>query len=100
MNQLPWLFIGVFAAAATFISVTTTDDQIGIISGLFGTLSALTFAYHSLSVTVYSQGTEFVSRYPELAVFGLALAAPNLLVALTGPLAIVRDREQLQDEVQ
>jgi len=100
MNQLPWLFIGTLAAAATFISVTTTDDQIGIISGLLGALTGFTFAYHSLSVTVYSQGTAFVSRYPELAALGLALAAPNLFVALTGPLEIVRDRDQLQNEVQ
>lgn len=100
MNQLPWLFIGLLAAVATFLSVTTTDDQTGIISGLIGTLTWLTFSYHSLSVTVYSNGTEFVSRYPELAALGVALAAPNLFVALTGPIALVGDREEISQEVQ
>jgi len=100
MNQLPWLFIGTLAVGATVISVTTNDDQIGIISGLFGTVLSLTFAYHSLSVSVYSQGTEFVSRYPELAVLGLALAAPNFFVALTGPLELARNRDEIQQEVR
>lgn len=99
MNQLPWLFIGALAACATYISVTTTDDQTGIISGLFGTLAALTFAYHSLAVTVISNGSVHVSRYPELAVLGLALASPNLFVALTGPLAIAADPDKIREEV-
>lgn len=101
MNELAWILLGVIGAGATFVSVTTDNDQIAILSGLVGTLSWLLFAYGALGVTTIDQsGTLHTSRYPALAAYGVAMAIPNFFVALTGPLEILNNREQLKQEVR
>lgn len=101
MQVLAWLFVGLIGAGATFVSITTTDDQVAIISGLIGVFAWILFAYIALSVTTYDQaGTLHTDRYPAMTAFGLLMAMPNLFVALTGPLEIVRNRDELRSEVQ
>lgn len=100
MNPTAWIFVGVIGAASTYISLTTESDDLAIIAGLIGTLSWLLFAYSALNVTFYDgSGTERVARYPSMAAFGLAMAAPNVYVALTGPLELLQNRDQMRDEV-
>lgn len=101
MKPLAWIFIGAIGAGATLISVTTDNDQVAIISGLVGTLSWLLFAYFSLSITTIDQsGTFHTTRYPALAAYGVAMALPNFFVALTGPLEILTNPEDLKQEVR
>lgn len=100
MLQHTLIFVGVVALVATTISLRTGDDQLAIISGLAGTLSWSLWAYSTLNVVAVSGGSEFAYSYPSLAAFGIAMAIPNLFVALTGPLQIARDRSQLTEEVQ
>lgn len=100
MRPLALIFIGLVAAGATLISVTTDNDDIAIISGIIGSLSWFLFAYSSLSITTFEGGTAHTTRYPALAVWGVAMAVPDVIVALTGPLEIINDRDQLREEVQ
>lgn len=101
MKVLAWVFVGFIGACASYISVTTDNDQVAIISGCIGLISWLLFAYFSLSITVYdTNGSPHTTRYPAMALWGLAMAAPNLYVALTGPLEILTDSSQLREEVR
>jgi len=100
MLQHTLIFLGVVALVATTLALRTSDDQLAIVGGLAGTLSWLLWAYSTLNVIAVSGGSEFTYSYPSLAAFGVAMAIPNLFVALTGPLQIARNREQLTNEVQ
>lgn len=101
MKPIGWIFTGVVAAGATYVSITTENDQIAIISGLIGTVSWLLFAFYSLSITIYdANGSPQTDRYPAAAAWGLVMASPNLYIALTGPLEIVHNRDQVREEVQ
>lgn len=100
MLQHTLIFLGIVALVATTITLRTADDQLAIIAGLVGTLSWSLWAYSALNVVAVSGGSEFAYSYPSLAAFGVAMAIPNLFVALTGPLSIARNREQLTNEVQ
>lgn len=99
MTPLGWVFVGAVGIGATYISLTTDSDQLAIVSGLIGLVTCLLFAFLSLEIVLYEDGIETTKRYPAMAAWGLAMAAPNLYVALTGPLEIVRDRDQLREEV-
>lgn len=99
MTPLSWVFVGVVGVGATYVTLTTDSDQLAIISGLIGLVTWLLFSFQSLDIVLYEDGIELTKRYPAMAVWGLAMAAPNLYVALTGPLEIVRDRAQLREEV-
>lgn len=100
MKPIGWVFVGVVAAGATYVTLTTDNDQLAIISGLIGMLSWLMFSFLSLEIIIYDgAGGEQITRYPSMTAWGLAMAAPNLYVALTGPLHIIRDRDQLRSEV-
>jgi hypothetical protein len=99
MLQISWLFVGLVASGATLLTLTTSDDQTAILTGLIGTISWALFAYSSLHVVTHSGGSEFVSAYPSLAAFGVMMAVPNLFVALTGPLRAADPRE-LAEEVR
>lgn len=99
MTPLAWVFLGLVALVTTVITLTTTDDQTAIITGLMATTGWALWAYSALNITVYSQGTLFTESYPSMALFGLLLAVPNLFVALTGPLALAKDPRELAGEV-
>lgn len=101
MKVLAWVFIGLIGAVSTYISLTTDDNQMAIMSGLIGGLSWMLFAYFSLEIAVYTQnGDRVITRYPSMAAYGLAMAAPNIYVALTGPLELVRNRDtEIKQEV-
>jgi hypothetical protein len=100
MKVLAWIFVGLVGAGATYVTLTTDSDQLAIIGGLIGFFSWGMFAWSALSITVYDGGTAHTTRYPAMAAYGLMLAAPNLYVALTGPLELVKDRETIKQEVQ
>jgi len=101
MNVLAWLFIGVIGAGATYLSLTTGNDQLAILTGLIGTVSWLLFAFLSLEVVEVSSGVQVTSRYPAMAAWGLAMAAPNFYIALTGPLfELERQFDDIREEVQ
>lgn len=99
MLQHTWIFLGIVALVATSITLRTPDDQLAIIAGLAGTLAWTLWAYGALNVVAVSGGQEFAYSYPSLTAFGVAMVMPNLFVALTGPLSIARDRDQLANEV-
>lgn len=100
MLQLTYLFVGLIAAVATFQTIRTADDQVAIISGLIATMAWLLWAYSSLNVIVYDGSSNpIAAAYPSLAAFGVMMAIPNLYIALTGPLRIARDPNDLAQEV-
>lgn len=100
MLQHTWIFLGVVALVATVMTLRTPDEQLAIIGGLTATITWGVWAYGALDVTTVSGGTEFAYAYPSLAAVGVVLAIPCLFVALTGPLRIVQDRDQLADDVR
>lgn len=101
MKVLGWLFVGLVGAGASYVTVTTENNQLAIISGLVGFFSWLLFAYLSLAITIYdSNGNPITTRYPAMAAWGLMMAAPNVYVALTGPLELVKDRDTIKEEIQ
>lgn len=57
-------------------------------------------SFYALEVTVSDSGVTTIYRYPAMAAFGVLMAAPNLYVALRGPLEIVKDRDALAGEVR
>lgn len=90
-----WVFIGLTALVFTLRAANAfprEDDDRAIVYGSVGFLSSLLFAYQSLNVVVYEGGSTFTHQYPAMALFGVALAMPNLYIVLTGPIAIVGDR--------
>lgn len=100
MLELTWVFLGLVAGAATYVTLSTADDQRAIICGLIGAITWLLFAYAALSVEhVSTDGTVSIHRYPAMVAWGLMMAAPNFYVALTGPLEIIKNPRQLQEEV-
>jgi len=100
MYQFSWIFLGVVALVVTVMTLRAGDDQLAIVSGLAGTISWALWGYSALNVVVVSGGTEFAQQYPSFAAFGVVMAIPNLFIALTGPLSIARNREQLTNELQ
>lgn len=101
MLQHTFIFVGLVAAAAAFLTLRTADDEIAIISGLIGTIAWLLWGYSALNVVVYDgSGNPLSSAYPSLTAFGVLMAIPCLFVALTGPLRIARSRDQLAKEMQ
>jgi hypothetical protein len=100
MQLIGLIFIGLVAAGATFLSVTTTNNEIAIIAGVIGAVTWLLFAFFALDVTIVDDsGTISKVRYPALAAWGLMMMAPNAFVALTGPLQIISDTNPRQGEV-
>lgn len=100
MKVLAWVFIGAMAFIATLVTIRTNDNDTAIIMGLIGTLAWLLFAYFSMEIVVYdANGSPTTTRYPAMAAFALAMAAPNLYIALTGPLEWLNDRDGLRREV-
>ena len=99
MLQHSWIFLGIVSLVVTTITLRTPDDQLAIICGLAGTLAWALWAYGALNVVAVSGAQEFTYSFPSLTLFGVAMAMPNLYIALTGPLSIARDREQLANEV-
>lgn len=100
MKLIGLIFIGVVGFGATLLSVTTDNDEVAIITGLIGTVSWLLFAFFALDVTHFdNSGNAYTTRYPALAAYGLAMAAPNFYVALTGPLQIISDTNPRKNEV-
>jgi hypothetical protein len=101
MQLIGLIFIGVVAAAATLLAVTTSDNNVAIVSGLIGALTFLLFAFFALDVTVFDDsGTAQTVRYPALAVWGLMMAAPNAYVALTGPLELIAEKNPTKNQMQ
>jgi len=101
MIALAWVFLGAIGVVSTYLSLTADNDDLVIITGLIGTLAWLLFAFYALDVTIYDQaGTLHTDRYPAMALFGLAMAAPNLYIAITGPLELMSNRERLEREVR
>lgn len=100
MKLIGLIFIGVVGFGATLLSVTTDNDEVAIITGLIGTVSWLLFAFFALDVTHFdNSGNAYTTRYPALAAYGLAMAAPNFYVALTGPLQIISEKNPRKNEV-
>lgn len=100
MKLIGLIFIGVVGFVATLLSVTTDNDEVAIITGLIGTVSWLLFAFFALDVTHFdNSGNAYTTRYPALAAYGLAMAAPNFYVAMTGPLQIISDTNPKKNEV-
>lgn len=97
MLQLTFLFVGAVATVATALTLWTTDDQLGILTGLIGSIAWPLWSYSALNVVTVSAGSEFAYQYPALAVFGVLMAVPNLFVALTGPLRVANNRELAQE---
>lgn len=101
MELIGLIFIGLVAFVATLLSVITNNDEVAIIAGLIGTVSWLLFAFFALDVTHYdSNGNPLTTRYPALAIWGVAMAVPNFYVAMTGPLHIISDKNPRQNEVR
>lgn len=96
-----WLFIGVVAFAATYVTLTTQQDDVGIMFGLVGLLSWAVFAFQSLHVEVLAGGvTDPVSySFAAVSVWGIALAVANLYVVVNGPIAIIDQRGRADQEV-
>lgn len=96
-----WLFIGAVGFVATYVTLTTSQDDVGIMFGLLGMLSWALFALQSLHVEVLAGGkTDPVSySYAAVCVWGLALAVANLYVVLNGPIAIIDQRDRADSEV-
>lgn len=101
MKLIGVIFIGLVGFGATLLSVTTDNDEVAIITGLVGTISWLLFAFFALDVTHFdNSGNAYTTRYPALAAWGLAMAAPNFYVALTGPLQLVKEQTPTKGEVR
>ncbi len=96
-----WVFIGIVAFIATYVTLTTSQDDVGIMFGLVGMLSWGLFAFQSLNVVILAGGkTDPVSySYAAVSVWGLALAVTNLYVVLNGPIAIIDQRGRAGAEV-
>lgn len=100
MNIIAWVALFAFASCASYVTLTRTeDDQLLLITGFIAFFAWALFAFSALGVTESSSGVTTTFRYPEMTAFGLMMAAPNLYVALSGPLNIIKDREQLRGEV-
>jgi len=95
-----WLFIGLVGGIATYVTLTTSEDDIAILFGIIGLLSWGLFAVQSLNVDVLAGGkTEVISySYAAVSVWGLALAVLNLYVVLTGPIAVIDQRGRAASE--
>lgn len=102
MQVLAWIFLGVIALGATYVGLTRPeDDELMLIATAVAALAWLLFAFYALDVTIYdSTGTQQTDRYPAMAVFGLAMAAPNVYVLLTGPLEVVKRRSRFREELR
>ncbi len=101
MQLIGLIFIGVVAAGASYLSVTTSNNDVAIVTGLVGSFSWLLFAFFALDVTVFDDsGAAQTVRYPALTAWGLMMAAPNLYVALTGPLEIISEQAPSEKEIQ
>ena len=100
MLEHSWIFLGGLATVTTVLTLRTDDDQTGILTGLIGTVTWALWAFSALNIVTHSGGTEFTHSYPALAAFGLLMAVPNLFVALTGPLTIAQNRQELAEEVR
>lgn len=100
MLQFTFIFVGLVALTATAQTLRTADDQLAILSGLIGALSWGLWSYSALDVVIISNGTQYAASYPSLAAFGVALVVPNLFVALTGPLRIARNPDDLAEEAR
>lgn len=100
MLQHTFIFVGLVAAAATFLTLRTADDEVAIISGLIGTISWILWAYSALNVIVYDgSGNPLSASYPSLTAFGVMMAVPCLYIALTGPLHIARSSTDIAQEM-
>ena len=100
MLQLTFLFLGVIAAGATYVTLSTADDQKAIMFGLIGAINWALWAYSSLNVVVYDGSSNPLQHSdPALAALGVMLMIPNLFVALTGPLALIEDPSTMAEEV-
>lgn len=99
-----WALIGLTAIVFTLRAANSyprEDDDRAIVYGSVGFVSSLLFAYQSLNVVLYEGGSTFTHQYPAMALFGVALAMPNLYIVLTGPIAIVGDRvTEMERELQ
>lgn len=96
-----WLFLGAVAFIATYVALTTTQDDVGIMFGLIGLLSWGLFAFQSLNVMISSggQATAETYTYAPMTVWALALAVTNAYVVISGPIAIIDQRKRAQQEV-
>jgi len=101
MQLIGLIFLGVVAAGATLLSVTTENNDIAIITGVIGSITWLLFAFFALDVTIVDDaGSVSKVRYPALAAWGVMMAVPNAYVALTGPLQIISDTNPRKNEVR
>lgn len=101
MQLIGLIFIGVVAAAATLLAVTTSNNEVAIITGLIGGITWLLFAFFALDVTVFDDsGAAQTVRYPALAAWGVMLATPNFYVALTGPLELVAEKTPTNHQIK
>lgn len=101
MQLIGLIFIGVVAAGASYITLTTSNNDVAIVAGLIGCFSWLLFAFFALDVTVFDDsGAAQTVRYPALTAWGLMMAVPNVYVALTGPLEIISEQAPRKNEIQ
>ena len=97
-----WLFLGAVAFIATYLAITTTQDDVLILFGLIGLLSWGLFGFQSLHVVVSSggQATAETYTYAPMTIWALAMAVTNGYAVLNGPIAIVDQRQRAQQEIQ
>lgn len=98
-----WLFLGLIAFAATYVTLTTNEDDVAIMFGLVGLLTWGLWSFQSLSVVVWPDGSSSaeIYSYPMFSMWGVAMAVTCLYVVLNGPIALVdQRRNDLTDDPQ
>lgn len=93
-----WLFIGLIAFVATWMALTTSQDDVLILFGLVGFITWLLFAYQSLNVTESPSGVTIVHSYPALSMWALGMAVITGFAIIEGPIALIDQRGRAAEE--
>lgn len=90
MLQATMLFMGALGLVTTGVAVATTDDGVAIVAGVAGTIVWGVFTYGALNPEVATDsGVQSVAPMSGVALVGLMMAIPALVIALTGPTELV-----------
>lgn len=95
MMLLIWIGFAAFAAAATFLSLTASDDLEGrirsVLGGFIGTFAWGMVAFGAFNIEVsVGGGVDPISKtYPAIAVFAVGMGVLSIVLAFVGPFEIM-----------
>lgn len=100
MLESAYLFVGFVAVLTTVLAASTQTrlaagygdyaDPAAMVAGLLGTISWWMLAYGSLNVEVVGDSVTYTFSMAPITVWCLAFSIVPLIIALTGPLEVVK----------